>query len=89
MSTRNFICSILFFFSGALYAQDTTGASPFREHKQPPAEALEACSAAAEADTCSFTGKDGEIIEGTCVGPEGLPLACRPAGEGKRSGGRD
>jgi hypothetical protein len=45
---------------------------------QPPAEALAACKALKQGDTCSFSGERG-AASGTCGAPEGRPLACRPA----------
>lgn len=48
----------------------------------PPPEAFEACLDLAEDDACSFAGRDGEELAGTCIaGPrDDLPLACRPDG---------
>ena len=47
--------------------------------RRPPREAVEACRAAAEGDTCSFQGRRGRKVTGTCrSGPMGNRLACRP-----------
>ncbi|MEL6868804.1 MAG: hypothetical protein AAFO81_03295 [Pseudomonadota bacterium] len=86
MSLRYSVLAALVFFCNFASACATDGASPFHEHRTPPQEALEACSTAEVAQACSFTGDDGELVEGTCEAPEGKPLACRPAGE--RRGGR-
>ena len=63
-------------------------------HKPPP-EALAACDGKASGASCSFTGRQGEALTGTCFAPKmngqnsagqnssgdqaSLPLACRPA----------
>lgn len=46
----------------------------------PPPEAIEACDGKASGDECSFTGRDGEDLEGTCgIGRGGgAQIACRP-----------
>jgi hypothetical protein len=47
----------------------------------PPPEALAACASRSAGAACSFTGRGGERITGTCFTPAStLPLACRPAG---------
>jgi hypothetical protein len=49
-----------------------------RERPQgPPPEALAACKSLASGAECSFTGRRGAMT-GTCVGPQGQELACRP-----------
>lgn len=53
---------------------------PRREHRGPPAAALEACSTAVQGDPCSFEGRRGNAVEGTCEAPDDKPLACRPEG---------
>ena len=54
----------------------------------PPREAMDACNGKAEGATCSFSGRQGEALSGTCFVPPGgnMPLACRPerGGAGKR-----
>lgn len=45
----------------------------------PPPEAIEACEGADSGDACSFSGREGEEVSGTCFAPEDdLPLACKP-----------
>lgn len=55
-------------------------------HRGPPPEALAACKSLASGAACSMTTPRG-TLSGTCGGPEGKPLACRPAqppqGEGQ------
>ena len=46
----------------------------------PPREALAACNGRAEGASCTFQGRGGESVTGTCGAPPGRPLACRPAG---------
>jgi len=51
-----------------------------RGHRGPPPEAVEACDGKANGDECSFTGRDGEDLEGVCgigIGG-GAQIACRP-----------
>ena len=47
-------------------------------HRGPPPEALAACKSLASGAACSMTTPRGTLT-GTCGGPEGKPLACRPA----------
>jgi hypothetical protein len=44
----------------------------------PPPEALAACKSESAGAVCSFTGRDGQQLQGACWAPEGKPLACRP-----------
>lgn len=44
----------------------------------PPPEALAACKSQSAAAACSFAGRDGNKVNGTCWAPESKPLACRP-----------
>ncbi len=57
--------------------------------QKPPAVALEACSGVAEAGTCSFEGRRGEQLSGTCETIQDQ-LACVPEGHrrGRRSEAR-
>lgn len=48
------------------------------EEKRPPREAVEACETASEGDACSFSGREGENVSGSCAAPPERPLACRP-----------
>lgn len=61
-----------------LAAQDRGRGGP--PHGGPPPEALAACSAHVSGAACSFTGRGGEHLSGTCVAPSGMPLACMPDG---------
>jgi hypothetical protein len=46
----------------------------------PPREAIAACADQAAQSVCSFAGRDGMTIEGTCQSPEAsAPVACIPA----------
>ncbi|KIG19296.1 hypothetical protein DB30_03852 [Enhygromyxa salina] len=46
---------------------------------RPPREAVEACVDKASGDACSFEGREGETVDGSCFTPEDdKPLACRP-----------
>jgi hypothetical protein len=47
----------------------------------PPQEAREACSNSSEGDSCSFPGRRGDNVAGTCIVPRSEDgLACAPAG---------
>ena len=63
----------------------------------PPPEAIAACKGVVSAATCSFVGRQGEKMSGTCfkpsVGGQGkpagqgeMPLACRPDRRGPGAG---
>ena len=67
-------------FAGEAAADDSSG----KQRRGPPPVALEACSAAVEGDPCSFEGRRGTTLDGTCESREDKPLACRPDGHGKR-----
>ncbi|MCH9687827.1 MAG: hypothetical protein K0V04_40730 [Deltaproteobacteria bacterium] len=46
----------------------------------PPREAIDACTDKQTDDDCSFAGREGESISGSCWAPDTeKPLACRPA----------
>jgi hypothetical protein len=47
----------------------------------PPAQAREACSNSSAGDSCSFSGRRGDSVEGTCIVPRSEDgLACAPEG---------
>ncbi len=47
----------------------------------PPAEALEACADSSEGASCSFSGRRGITVEGSCIVPRNENgLACAPEG---------
>ena len=52
--------------------------------------AVDACAKSKQGDTCSFTGKSGKDVKGTCQPPRrsrsGVSLVCRPEGMGGGSG---
>ena len=72
------LASILFIATAI--AKDGENEDRQREHGKPPEVALEACAAAVQGDPCSFIGRRGEALGGTCEAPEDKPLACRPEG---------
>lgn len=65
---------------GTAYGDDDKENKPRREHRGPPQVALEACASSVQGDPCSFEGRRGEALEGTCEAPDDKPLACRPEG---------
>ncbi len=60
------------------YAESDQENQPRREHRGPPEAALEACSNSVQGDPCSFEGRHGDALEGTCEAPDDKPLACSP-----------
>ncbi len=51
------------------------------KRRGPPAEAIEACASSSEGDSCSFAGRGGDTIEGSCIVPRSEDsLACAPEG---------
>ena len=46
----------------------------------PPAVAMEACAAAVQGDACSFVGREGETVSGSCEIPRDEQLVCSPEG---------
>ncbi|MBU2676554.1 MAG: hypothetical protein KJP16_05670 [Gammaproteobacteria bacterium] len=60
------------------YAESDQENKPRREHRGPPEAALEACSSSVQGDPCSFEGRLGEALDGTCEAPSDRSLACRP-----------
>ena len=50
------------------------------ERRGPPRVAVEACANAVPGDACTFEGRRGESLQGTCWAPQDKPLACRPEG---------
>ena len=67
-------------FAGTAYADSDGEKKPRGERRGPPPVALEACANSVQGDPCSFDGRDGEALEGTCEAPAEKPLACRPEG---------
>lgn len=45
----------------------------------PPPEAIKACTKLAAGAACSFAGRGGQKLTGSCFAPPGRVLACRPA----------
>jgi hypothetical protein len=72
--------SATLFLVGAAHAESDQEKKPRHEHHGPPEVALEACSASVQGDPCSFEGRRGDTVEGTCEGPDDKPLACQPEG---------
>jgi hypothetical protein len=50
------------------------------EKRRPPKEAMAACEGKTAGTECSFKGKEGEDVKGTCFTPgEDKPLGCKPS----------
>lgn len=52
----------------------------------PPQVAIDACGSLSAGDACSFTGRNGEQLSGTCFAPKDRELACKPEGHEHRHG---
>lgn len=63
-----------------LMATGTAIAGGARPMPVPPPEALSACESQAEDASCSFTGRHGETLSGSCLATPDATLACRPDG---------
>ena len=51
------------------------------KRQSPPPAALEACANSSEGNSCSFSGRRGDTVEGTCIVPRSEDgLTCAPAG---------
>ena len=59
--------------------EGASGASGQNGPPPPPQAAVDACQSLSSGASCSFTGKNGDSVSGTCGGPDGKPLACIPA----------
>ena len=59
-----------------------------RARRGPPPEALEACASGATGDICSFAGRRGETVSGTCEARHSDELVCFPEGGPPQRGGR-
>ena len=65
---------------GTAHAESDQENKERREHRGPPEVAMESCSSSVQGDPCSFEGRRGDTMEGTCEGVDDKPLACRPEG---------
>lgn len=52
-----------------------------------PQEAIDACSSKSVGDSCSFSGRNGDAVSGTCI-EDGDDIACAPEGHGQGEKGR-
>jgi hypothetical protein len=68
------------------FAADDNAREQRNGRRGPPQVAIDACSSAAEGDSCSFTGRDDEQLSGTCFAPPERGLACKPEGHERRGG---
>ena len=80
------LCLSLFAAQLAIAQQNEQGRG---ERRGPPQEAFAACADLSEESQCSFQGKRGEALSGTCiVPPRGeASLVCAPADRQQGQGG--
>ncbi len=93
---RALVCALIALALGAgsvAAANDRSGDGERGGRRGPPPEALQACAGGAQGQSCSFTGRRGETVSGTCEIPRGDKLVCFPEGgppsQGRRGGGQD
>jgi hypothetical protein len=83
-----FAVATALFGSVIVHAQSTSGQAAKGgkaegKGKGPPREMIAACANKASGASCTATGPQGRTITGTCMAPEGRPLACRPTNGGQ------
>ncbi|MEM9401230.1 MAG: hypothetical protein AAGA44_01945 [Pseudomonadota bacterium] len=59
---------------------DDTDENTGEKRRGPPDVAFEACASAVEGDPCSFEGRRGEAVKGSCTPRGEHPLVCVPEG---------
>ncbi|MFT4622264.1 MAG: hypothetical protein ACI8PZ_000920 [Myxococcota bacterium] len=78
---RPFLVMPLLALSLSAAAEPSAPGGDRPDRRGPPPEAIEACADAAESDVCEVVTREGDILDGSCLGPphggEG-PLACVP-----------
>jgi hypothetical protein len=79
------LAAAIFLFSISASAKPGEADGDRRQAKRrgPPAVALEACSESADQDPCSFEGRNGDQLSGTCE-VKREQLACVPEGHRER-----
>lgn len=80
---RTTLTTTVFFllFTGAPLSSAEPDSRGDRRPPPPPPEAIEACKDKKEDAGCSFSGRRGEEVFGTCISPPGLDsLVCAPEG---------
>lgn len=74
--------------SACAFAEQPAGDREERGRRGPPPEAIEACASASAGGSCSFTGRRGETLKGTCETVREEQLVCVPENAPERPGGR-
>jgi uncharacterized protein YdeI (BOF family) len=60
--------------------QHSSGKEQNGQPHRPPKEAVDACQSSSSGASCSFSGREGKQMTGTCWSPDtSKPLACKPA----------
>lgn len=77
MLTAGIVLSCLL-TSMAAMARPPMGEGGPRGHRGPPPEAIEACAAVHEGAACSFSGRFGETLHGSCETVRHGEVACVP-----------
>jgi hypothetical protein len=75
---KHILFTSLITFANLVFAQNQ-GAQQPHHGAMPPKESMQACEGKKSGVACSFTGRQGEKIEGTCFAPDSeKPLGCKP-----------
>lgn len=64
--------------SACASAERPAGDREGRGRHGPPPESIEACTSASEGNSCSFSGRRGETLQGVCAVIRDEQLACVP-----------
>jgi hypothetical protein len=74
------VLAMVLLWAGTAAAQPKeAGGATEGPRRGPPPEAVAACKSLAAGTACSVT-LSSNTLKGSCWAPEGMPLACRPAG---------
>jgi len=73
------VTALLFSFSASAEPNENDGDQRRGKRRGPPAVALEACSGSADQEACSFEGRRGDQLSGTCE-VKREQLVCVPEG---------
>jgi len=80
--------SLFLAFAMPAFAEGEDGEGKRRRRHRPPGVAIEACSASADQDACSFEGRRGGTLSGTCETMR-EQLVCVPEGHRARRAERE
>jgi len=88
---KSIVCALIACAIGAgsaTAANERGGDGERGGRRGPPPEALQACVGASQGQACSFAGRQGETVTGTCEIPRANELVCFREGGPPRHGRR-